>query len=370
MAAPQLDGLDFLQNAYYGPSYFTRRSADLWISIALIAATFVALAYIGVQNKLAQLRAQWSEIRCTPSILPIAGMINHAPGQSSTEATGENFTYCLQSLFKEITYTATASQRYLSAFGIELSEAAEDAFELAREVYNRVRELLESMIQIVMDKLIGLTLPVFSAALQGRDALQGVLAVIIVAFNGVLSGGSAAVSVVGIVFCFVAVVVLGIAFGALLLLFNIISGLEITETVVITTKDVTTGICTGLSGTGLSFLAVVCWIGQKLQQLWSVIGAGVTWVSMALLIAAIAIAIALFYLIVHFNSAFFEPIGVGQPCLANIAGIYAGAGAGSAVAKVAIQRARQKYATYMAKKEARKALQAAIAEGQTIAAAH
>jgi hypothetical protein len=40
----------------------------------------------------------WTEYRCSPTILPIAGYINKQSNQTASEATSQNFTYCTQSI--------------------------------------------------------------------------------------------------------------------------------------------------------------------------------------------------------------------------------------------------------------------------------
>ena len=50
-------------------------------------------------NRLKPIKADWTNQRCNPSIIPFAGLINAPPNTSKIEYTAENFSQCTQTDF-------------------------------------------------------------------------------------------------------------------------------------------------------------------------------------------------------------------------------------------------------------------------------
>ena len=106
-------------------SYLNKYGSDVLFSILLILLALFAIIYLFVKNSLKSLKNQWVDIRCNPTYMPFAGIINPIDGISNTQATEDNFNYCLQSLEKDVTNEALQPAYYsMNVINTMYSEAS------------------------------------------------------------------------------------------------------------------------------------------------------------------------------------------------------------------------------------------------------
>ena len=68
----------------------------------LILFTHLVLSYSFVVNSLGDLKNDWDNVKCKPSVMPFAGMIANNPNMSSMKFTAQNFNECMVSTFSDM----------------------------------------------------------------------------------------------------------------------------------------------------------------------------------------------------------------------------------------------------------------------------
>ena len=68
----------------------------------LILFTHLVLSYSFVVNSLGNLKNDWDNVKCRPSVMPFAGMIANNPNMSSMKFTAQNFNECMVSTFSDM----------------------------------------------------------------------------------------------------------------------------------------------------------------------------------------------------------------------------------------------------------------------------
>ena len=75
--------------------------AMIFTVIVVCVVTYIIINnYIDQQKQF--IKSDWKNKRCNPLYLPFAGKIKKKPDQSESEATSENFSYCLGNITKSV----------------------------------------------------------------------------------------------------------------------------------------------------------------------------------------------------------------------------------------------------------------------------
>ena len=53
-------------------------------------------------NNIQPIKNDWSNQRCSPSVMPFSGLISKSSKETVFEATNNNFTFCIQTILSNI----------------------------------------------------------------------------------------------------------------------------------------------------------------------------------------------------------------------------------------------------------------------------
>ena len=93
---------DYFDKLYNKNGYLDKYGGSVSIAGLLLFITWLILSYFVVMRKVAPIKADWVNQRCSPSVMPFAGLINGPPGQSKFAYAGQNFTNCVSNILKQI----------------------------------------------------------------------------------------------------------------------------------------------------------------------------------------------------------------------------------------------------------------------------
>lgn len=148
------------------------------VFLMITVATFWLLGALHVKIEAAKLSADWTAQRCHPSIIPFAGIIQKRPGQSWSEATGENFTYCIQNVLKSITGDAVEPLAYSTSILSETMDAVGADIQNVRAMFDKIRSSFQQISEEIMGRAINVAIPLQTIVISFKDVLskiQGVL---------------------------------------------------------------------------------------------------------------------------------------------------------------------------------------------------
>ena len=102
----------FIENIYKNSGYFTKYGGSFVSMLLLLVVFFVIVSYFRVMRMSHQIKSNWNENKCKPSVIPFAGFINKSPGQGTFDYTSENFSYCLNNILTNISNDFIAPIHY------------------------------------------------------------------------------------------------------------------------------------------------------------------------------------------------------------------------------------------------------------------
>ena len=144
---------------YEKQTFFDRYNGSVIGTFFLMFVFFILLSYIYVQKRINPIKNNWSQERCSPSVMPFAGLINPPKGKSGFEFTYENFNYCINNIIKE---TAGYAMQPIEA-AINLMSKIFTDFEGAindiRKLMSEIRTSTGKISQDIMTRILNILIP-------------------------------------------------------------------------------------------------------------------------------------------------------------------------------------------------------------------
>ena len=82
---------------YAEQTFFDRYNGSVFGTCFFLMVFFIVFSYSYIQTRITPIRSNWSQERCSPVVIPFAGLINTPPGESQFDYTASNFTFCINS---------------------------------------------------------------------------------------------------------------------------------------------------------------------------------------------------------------------------------------------------------------------------------
>lgn len=161
-----------INDIYNKKGFLERYGTDLWISIIIMIIFFIITSYFYVMNHIKPILADWDNEKCSPSVIPFAGIINKDPKMSVFEFTGKNFTGCIQTILKTIASDAFAPIYYVMKLFIDEFNSFVHSVEAIRNLFNKIRTTIKTFSQDVMSRLLNITMPIMKFMIVMKDMLS------------------------------------------------------------------------------------------------------------------------------------------------------------------------------------------------------
>ena len=160
-----------INNLYNKKGFLARYGLDMWSTAFIILTFFIATAYFYVLNHIQPIKANWSNERCNPAVIPFAGLIQGKSGKESLEFTGENFTGCVQSILQNIVGYALQPIYYsMNVLNETISEVS-NANNSIRALFDKIRNSAKGFTENVMGRSLNITLPLIELVIGARDVI-------------------------------------------------------------------------------------------------------------------------------------------------------------------------------------------------------
>uniref|UniRef100_A0A6C0CRY8 Vint domain-containing protein n=1 Tax=viral metagenome TaxID=1070528 RepID=A0A6C0CRY8_9ZZZZ len=177
-----------IDDLYTKSSYFTRYAGDILISFIICLIVFVVFSYFKVMNDVQPIINDWNNQRCSPSVIPFAGIINPPQGTSAFDFTAQNFESCTQNILSEIAEYALAPFYYLMQTITETFKELADALNDVRALFNRMRNSIKGVGEDLFARNLNIMLPIVKLFNMFRSVLGKVQATMVSAIFTVYGG--------------------------------------------------------------------------------------------------------------------------------------------------------------------------------------
>ena len=179
---------DVLQQIYKKKGYLDHYGGSVFITFITVLFFFILISYFQVMNNLRPIKANWVVQRCSPSVIPFAGLINKKPGDSTLNSTAENFTYCINNILVSIAQDFFKPINYLMNIVQDTSKGLSESVNAVRKKIADMLEHIASIFTEIMGRILAFLIPLQKMMIKMKDLLMKSQAALVTSLYGVISG--------------------------------------------------------------------------------------------------------------------------------------------------------------------------------------
>ena len=177
----------FLKRVYSSTQYYKYKYINLYFMhllacIGIILVFFSAITYNLIKINILKYRPKWPKIRCNPSFMPLAGVINPIPGKTQQEMISENLNYCTTETLNTIVETATAPSRASAEALARMQQAALATSNAFRNEIVKHKDKIFEVFERIFQKLMEFLAPIRKLLIQGKVVLDKIMGAVVSMF--------------------------------------------------------------------------------------------------------------------------------------------------------------------------------------------
>ncbi len=154
---------------YEQTGYMDKYGLDFWTTLILCLVFFCAISYYNVKNNIEPIKADWTNQRCSPSVIPFSGLISKPDGETTFEATANNFTFCIQTILANVANYAMQPYYYLTDTVTNEFKTLTDSINAIRSMFDRIRNTVGDVAQDITSRSLNITLPLVKLVINVMD---------------------------------------------------------------------------------------------------------------------------------------------------------------------------------------------------------
>jgi len=220
----KLDITDKIMDIYDNQTFLERYGEYVFVSIIICISFILLVTYIHIKINITKIRADWTNQKCKPNIMPFAGMINAPQNMSKIEYAEKNFAECTQNILTDISEMALIPVHYtISIVTATVGEIMKIINDM-RELVNKIRNSVSDVTTDIMSRILNLMTPLTETIITTKSLIgksNGILTAIIYTLLGVYL---AIKSLIGSILEIVIIILIAMAAAILLLFFIPIVG--------------------------------------------------------------------------------------------------------------------------------------------------
>lgn len=173
-----LSSVHQLGKIYNNVNYWDEYGTSFIFFILLMLILFIIHSYFYVITHVQPIKKNWLTERCSPRVIPFAGIINKPDGKGVLQFTEENFTYCVQNILSKISGYALQPITFLTHSLEGIISSVGGDIQSIRSMFNNVRSNVQSISEEIMGRLINIMAPIQEIVIVLRDLfgkVQGVM---------------------------------------------------------------------------------------------------------------------------------------------------------------------------------------------------
>ncbi len=149
-----------INNLYNKKGFLDKYGLDIWTAIIICLVFFVITSYFYVLNNIKPIVADWENQKCSPAVMPFAGLINKGPNDSVFDFTGKNFTGCVQSILTNIIAYAFQPIYYIMKNLTNSFSELISALNSVRAIFDKIRVTIKDFSKETMGRTLNITMPI------------------------------------------------------------------------------------------------------------------------------------------------------------------------------------------------------------------
>ena len=188
-----------IKQLYKKLTYFDQYGTSIILCIILLSILFWIHGYYTIMINVQPIKDNWLKYRCSPKVIPFAGLINKPVDKTATQFTQDNFTECIQEMVKPLAKKAVNPFEYMTGAFLKVFQVIASAIQQIRQMLNSIREKLAVIIKNIMGRLINFIVPLQQIVIAVKDTLAKVVGVMQASINTGVGAIYAMKAVLGVI---------------------------------------------------------------------------------------------------------------------------------------------------------------------------
>lgn len=177
-----------IQKIYAKASYLDKYGGSAIITLIVIILFALFWAYMYVNAKIQPIKSDWVNQRCSPAVMPFAGLINPPAHDTPFNFTTTNFSDCTLNILKGVLSEVLAPVYAISNLTTEAFKVITEAVDSIRKLMSNLRTMFTSITQEIFSRILGMTTPVLFLFVKLKDVFAkttGTLSAVLMTILGI-----------------------------------------------------------------------------------------------------------------------------------------------------------------------------------------
>jgi len=162
-----------INNMYAKKNYLDTYGGSVLMTGLIMVTFFCLISYYLVMNNIGPIKADWVNKRCSPGVIPFAGLINPpTDGTSAFDFTSQNFTFCIQSILKQITGYAMEPVNAMVNIILDVFKELKNAIDVIRNMFNIIRQSFGNISKEIFGRLLNVLIPIQTMLIGVKDMMS------------------------------------------------------------------------------------------------------------------------------------------------------------------------------------------------------
>jgi hypothetical protein len=156
---------------YENIGYLGMYGTDVLITIMIFGIVLGIVSFATYKAIINELKYNWNQNKCSPIIMPFAGLIMPVPGQTTSETTFENFNYCIQQDMTAVFSIIMMPLEFILYLTIVFLDSVLEMIMAVIELMNWLKNQLSEIFEELYNKIVNFIIPIVEIVVKMRDML-------------------------------------------------------------------------------------------------------------------------------------------------------------------------------------------------------
>ena len=175
-----------INKMYDNLTYYDLYGSSMFVFFIVTLIVVMTVLYCKAMHDSQEIKDDWNNRRCDPSVIPFAGMINAPEGTTATDFTSENFSHCVQNIIKDSSVEALQPLTTVTDMIADLFITLQNAVNAIREALSKLRQRFADIVAQIMGKILNIMTPIQVMFITFSDIMQKTQAVMAAALYTIL----------------------------------------------------------------------------------------------------------------------------------------------------------------------------------------
>lgn len=175
-----------INKLYDGLTYYDLYGSSMFVFFIVTLIVVMTILYCKAMNDSQEIKDDWNNRRCDPSVIPFAGLINAPEGTSATDFTSENFSHCVQNIIKDSSEESLQPLTTVTDMITDLFVTLQNSVNAMRDALSKLRQRFADIVAQIMGKVLNVVTPIQVMFIAFSDIMQKTQAVMAAALYTVL----------------------------------------------------------------------------------------------------------------------------------------------------------------------------------------